>query len=105
MHVRWEHKLEFKFVRSASPSTIATMIAEGLESLPPGFRARLDSSGDTLDDLARYMREDAVRGCTLDEIDGWLEKLYDFGDTQRLWLNVGWAGEPGEVVSQPADRP
>ena len=86
---RWAHRLDFKPRLDTPPYLVAQALAELLETLPPDFRAK-QHDGESLDDLIRFLREDAERGCVIEEVDAWLDKVYEWGNVHRLFLNVSW---------------
>ena len=90
----WKHTRAFEVVDGREPSQLARELADVLDTLPDGFREkRVD--GESLDDFARFLREDSERGCELDDIDGWLSKIYDWGDQHSLFLAVtDWRAQP-----------
>lgn len=86
---RWAHRLDFESRRGSEPTTIVGELADLLADLPAEFRA-LEHDGESLDDLIRYLREDAASRCSREEVDCWLDKLWEWGDRHGLFLNVVW---------------
>lgn len=86
---RWAHRIDFVSSRGSEPTTIVGALADLLADLPEQFRA-LEHDGESLDDLLRYLREDAASRCTHEGVDDWLDKVWDWGDRHGLFLNVVW---------------
>jgi hypothetical protein len=87
----WKHKIELD-ARSLAPDVVAGQLAEKLLELPAKYRAREDGT-TTLDDIAGWLT-DAAKGVFVvaddaeDNANGILRELYDWADTNRLWVSI-----------------
>ena len=83
----WKHGRTLTLIIGHEPARVARDFADVLDTLPDGFRKRTQD-GESLDDFARFLREDAARGCSFDDVDVWLNKVRDWGDEHGLFFET-----------------